>query len=224
MSAGTRIAALALGLSLVACDAARIPGNDYADVYDFHLPTDPPSVLRWPNGTTIRVYLVPSGNALRDSVLAGALGHGADVWNAVALFDEYRISATTTVADADVVLGWADVALPVETTDCPPAATVAVTTFCLADGGHALSTFPLTGGAGPGRVKMVVSLLPGTAVVPGEAQLLVAHELGHVLGIGQHSPNPGDLMFARDQVTDRPTRRDAATVLLLYHLAPDITP
>ena len=53
---------------------------------------------------------------------------------------------------------------------------------------------------------------------------LVMHELGHVLGLAQHSPNPGDLMTANPLDRNEPNARDRASVQLLYQLQADITP
>ena len=53
--------------------------------------------------------------------------------------------------------------------------------------------------------------------------LTAAHELGHSLGLFQHSDSATDLM-APDPVVPAPTARDASTVLFLYHFRPDLVP
>jgi predicted Zn-dependent protease len=55
-------------------------------------------------------------------------------------------------------------------------------------------------------------------------QRLVAHELGHVLGIGRHSEDPRDLMWRTDPSRSTPGPRDAATVLVLYHTVAGLVP
>ena len=51
-----------------------------------------------------------------------------------------------------------------------------------------------------------------------EVRVLSLHEIGHLLGL-DHSPDPGDIMYAQPKVRDL-SPRDIRTVLLLYDLAP----
>ncbi|HET7025407.1 MAG TPA: hypothetical protein VFI39_09410 [Gemmatimonadales bacterium] len=53
--------------------------------------------------------------------------------------------------------------------------------------------------------------------------LTVAHELGHSLGLFQHSDSTDDLMSSNPLVP-APTARDVSTVLFLYHFRPDLVP
>lgn len=46
--------------------------------------------------------------------------------------------------------------------------------------------------------------------------LTTAHELGHALGIFQHSPDPADLMYS-DPVVTAPSTRDRNTINRAYH-------
>ncbi len=52
---------------------------------------------------------------------------------------------------------------------------------------------------------------------------VAAHELGHSLGLFQHSPDPKDLMYTFPAV-DAPSARDANTVITLYSMARDMVP
>jgi hypothetical protein len=224
-----RLLAVLVLLAFAACESPILAGRPPTDVYDFTLPSDPPAILRWPSGTTLRVFVAPSGDAARDGLLVAAAAQGAAAWNAAALFGEYRIALTSAHEQADAVVAWSDAPLPVGTEDCRPALQRAVTTFCVADFGtdsaH-LETFPLRPPAGPGtgRVKMLVTLLGTEAIFPDRVPRLVTHELGHVLGIGRHSPNENDVMSSVDPQVVQPSRRDAATVQVLYHTRADITP
>jgi len=58
----------------------------------------------------------------------------------------------------------------------------------------------------------------GQPLGPDEVRVMAVHEIGHLLGL-DHSPDPGDLMYAQPKVRDL-SPRDIATVLLLYDLAP----
>lgn len=53
--------------------------------------------------------------------------------------------------------------------------------------------------------------------------LTVAHELGHSLGLFQHSDSLDDLM-STNPLVPTPTARDISTVLFLYHFRPDLVP
>lgn len=213
-------------LALAACESATLPERNPADVYDFRLDANPPLVLRWPSGSTVRVY-VASTDATRRPVLRSALQAGLAEWNRHALFGEYRLAETTELSDADVVLRWTDEASPVIMTGCPPASVRAVTTFCVAseDLEDGLAIFPLSGAdEEPSRVKMIVTILPSQAAIPGRVQMLVTHELGHVLGIGGHSADARDLMYEQELTTSVLSRRDLATIRLLYQLQPQLMP
>lgn len=213
-------------LASTGCDSPTIPGRNSADVYPFELLTQPPSVLHWPTGSTIRVYIAAGGDAPRAALLRESFTLGAASWNELAVFGEFALAETPDAAAADVVLAWSDATMPVETAACEPVLTRAVTTFCLdpsATSPKRLALFPLAQGGG-GTVKIVVTVLAAEAIVPQTVHRLVAHELGHVLGLAQHSPNSSDLMWRTDPTATRPSVRDIATVQVLYHLKPDVVP
>ena len=51
--------------------------------------------------------------------------------------------------------------------------------------------------------------------------LTTIHELGHALGIFQHSPNPDDIMFADPRV-EAPSAMDRGTIEAIYHYPPTL--
>jgi predicted Zn-dependent protease len=64
---------------------------------------------------------------------------------------------------------------------------------------------------------------PGAGDVEGCLHTVATHELGHVLGIFQHSPEPSDIMFATPSVA-QPSDRDASTAYEAYHTPANMVP
>lgn len=210
-----------------ACEGPTVPPKLIDDIYPFHLATDPPSVLRWPSGTRIRVH-VEGAAGTREEGLTSAFEEGAAEWNRHALYGEYEVVRASSVLDADVLLRWSDELAPVDLTDCTPLVSVAVTTFCLDDeDATRLESFPLLppNDDVASDVRIVISVL-GTQVSQPYSVVrgLVTHEIGHALGIAQHSSHPNDLMAAGEVTRVTLSARDAATIQILYHTVPDITP
>lgn len=54
-------------------------------------------------------------------------------------------------------------------------------------------------------------------------RLTMTHELGHAIGLLEHSTNPGDIMLG-DPVVDAISDRDRETVETVYHLRSTLTP
>jgi hypothetical protein len=77
------------------------------------------------------------------------------------------------------------------------------------------------------RLPIRVFVDPGfDPEAPGLAACLAlttTHELGHAIGILQHSDEPADLMFA-DPEADGPSERDLGTAEILYHVESDLEP
>lgn len=213
-------------IALAACDSPTIPPASISDIYDFRLVTTPPQVLRWPSGTRVRVY-VAGAPGTREDMLVSAFANAAAVWNRHALYGEYELVHATDVREADVVLRWSDETAPVDVSECQPSVSIAVTTFCLDDGDATrLHTFPLAppheGAASD--VRFVVTILGSQVFIEETVRKLVTHEMGHVLGIARHSTNPTDFMAAGIPVDSVPRQRDIATVQILYHTRPHVTP
>jgi hypothetical protein len=225
--AGTRARLLLAGLSLAACDGPIVPPNTTADIYDFRLMTEPPSVLRWPSGARVRVYVAAAAGEREDFLSAG-LASGAAEWNRHALYGEYEVVRASSIGGADVVLRWSDELSPVDMEACAPLLASAVTTFCLRDDDPSrLHVFPLVvDPQSASSVRFVITLL-SPSPQSGDSQavaLLVLHELGHILGIGQHSPDAGDLMATGEPTRSTLSAADIATIQILYHTRPHITP
>ena len=207
-----------------ACDSPTVPERFLRDVYDFRLITPAPQVLRWPTGTTVRVFTVSDANATSDQYLQDAVPHGVEVWNTAALYGEVELEQVDDVASADVVVMYSLSTSPLDLSGCPPGGGNAYTTFCLTPDNEHLREFPLSGG-GTSSVKFVVTVRTTSATDATTVRRLVAHELGHVLGIAQHSPKQTDLMWGGVALQrDDASPADRATLQVLYHTKADITP
>jgi predicted Zn-dependent protease len=217
---------LAAAAALVACEGPTIPPRVESEIYPFHLATSPPSVLRWPSGTAIRVF-VAGGSGERATILHEAFTEGAAVWNASARYGEYELVEAASLREADVLLRWSDDVVPVDLTGCEPEISRAVTTFCLSDDDPTrLHVYPLAGAdaGAASSVRMIVTILGSEASRTDRGRRLVVHELGHVLGIARHSPVADDLMFGGELTRSTLSRRDAATIGVLYHTQAGVTP
>ncbi|MBI4543948.1 MAG: hypothetical protein HY703_01985 [Gemmatimonadetes bacterium] len=221
-----RRAGLAAAVAAAAsCDSPTIPGR--VEAYNFALAAEPPVIFHWNPGRRVRVFVAGGDDAARAAALAAASAAASREWNGAVLFGEYRLSPAERLLDADVVLRWSDVPLPVEVPApaCQPALIGrAVTTFCPTADTTELRVYPLKN-AGPeaaGQVRMIVTVAASEAQAPERVLRLVAHEFGHVLGIWRHAPGPSDLMWGGVLVTERPTPADRATIQVLYHTPADV--
>lgn len=212
-------------LSIAACEGPTVPPNTTADIYDYRLMTTPPAVIRWPSGTRVRVFVAGAAGT-RGDMLSASLASGAAEWNRHALFGEYELVRAESIGSADVVLRWSDEPAPVDMSDCTPELANAVTTFCLSDDDPSrLHVFPIAADAGlSSSVRFVITVLGTQSGNPDAVALLVLHELGHALGIGRHSPDSSDLMAAGVPTRSTLSVADIATVQILYHTRPHITP
>jgi len=204
---------------LAACDSPTIPAR--ADAYPFALP-GAGLVFHWEPGTRVRVH-VAAEPAERAQALADAFDAAAAAWAVAAPLAEVTF-ARAAAASADVVLAWSDGPFPVETTGCPPAGSGGgATTFCLTPENDGFVPYPLSGG-GASDVLFLVTISPTLSADPVLMRRLVTHEVGHALGLFQHSPNADDLMFGGSLVADAPTDADRATFYTLYHTPSDLAP
>lgn len=207
-----------------ACDSPTVPERFLRDVYDFRLimPTDT-QTLRWPSGAVVRVFVVSDPDATRNQYLRDGVAYGMQVWNTAALYGEVQLVQTDRVDDADIVVQYTPAVSPVDLSGCPPGGGPAYTTFCLTTDEEHLSVFPLNSG-GTGQVKFVVTVRATAATDAVNVRRLVSHELGHAIGLVQHSPKQTDLMYGGTLNRDAPSPADRATLQVLYHTSPDITP
>src|SRR5688500_14124531 len=189
MMRGSLISAL---LILAACDPVTVPERSTGEVYDFRLVAGADSVvMRWPNGSRIRVFVQPTDSA-RDSLLVDSVERGMVTWQIASLFGNYRLERASTPENADVLVGWSDTQLPVDVAQCAPAGARAFTPFCLTGSEKRLAPFPLRNGV-ESQVRYLITIRAGVTANAAAVQQLVAIELGHDIGCSQHSHNTAQI-------------------------------
>lgn len=201
-------ALVAAFLILGACTDAAAPRVD-PPAYD---PTQLTGgvVYRWSTGQTIAVYVDPT--AVSAGVdLAGATAAGMAAWKAALGGNQFAFRTATAAADADVVVHVSAAPRLVGLAGCaePPTFAGGVTFFCPAR--DSALTLPLVGGPGAGRVKVDIAINPAATNAVNTLRALVTHELGHAVGIGGHSTDALDVMFAQPAVS-APSNRDIRTL------------
>jgi len=211
-------ASIACVLLVASCDSPTVNGE--APAYDAaFLDGGTRVIYHWPLGRTISVYAdatgAPAGRDLR-----AAIEEGAAAWAAAVYYREFDIRVVSDLSAADVTFHFELAPPPVNVDACPVAllSSAAVTSGCLDDGLTRFLPIPFTSGAPGSRVKLDVMLSTDPLKIPdaGVFRSVVAHELGHVLGIGQHSNEAADLMFSGPRVAG-PSERDARTLRWLLH-------
>ena len=224
----TLVAAAALALACGGGDAPTTP-RESEPAYDPRaFAFDESGALHgylyhWATGRTVRVYVDPTaepqGSDLRAAVVAGA-----SLWAGTVRNGEVSIAVASSPAQADVIVHYGDAPRLVGPGGCAPPASggVGATFLCPDFDGATLATLPLLAGGG-GSVKMDVAVYRGAVADEAQFRRVVAHELGHVLGIGAHSPSSADLMFGSPAVS-APSPADGRTLRYVLQHEADLRP
>ena len=203
-------------LIAAACDHPTVVRPDFA--YD---PTQLTGgqLYRWSTGARVRVFVEPM--AAGSLELAGAVQRAVVAWNAVPQEREFTLDVVTNRDLADVIVYDRSIPQPVVSGSCPfsPSGAAGYTYFCPLNG-RAERLRPL---ASTGLTTAIVIRVDMTTTATQAAlDALVAHEVGHAVGIGGHSPQTTDVMYTRPTVRT-PTDRDRNTLRNVLGRAADIT-
>lgn len=160
------------------------------------------TLVRWAdrNGAALRIAFVPDTSLVgwNPSIIDAARG-GLAPWNSNSA--NLRFAEVTNVADADIVVSF-----------------VAV----VSDSGELGVTQTQSGATGvTSRVDISLAMRQtesGPLIAPQLMRRVAAHEFGHAIGL-PHSGSRDDIMFPTSTVT-APSRRDQATLQLLYAVPP----
>jgi predicted Zn-dependent protease len=199
------LAALIAVIALVACHDTTAPLTPSYDPTQFTSGV----IYRWPTGTTIAVFADPT--AVPAGVdLAAITATGVAAWKAALAGNELAFRTVTSATDADVIVHVSKAPRLVGLAGCaePPSYNAGVTFVC--PGVDSAITLPLSGTA-VGHVKVDITINDDAASAANPLAALVAHELGHAIGIGGHSTDPRDVMYGSPSVSV-PSARDVATL------------
>lgn len=219
---GVRHGLFALAVVLAACDAPTVTVESPG--YDPRLSLGTEKVIyHWPLGHTIAVYAHTNG-APAGFDLPGAIERANAIWGDALRYREFDVRLVSSPAEADVVFHFDTDSVVRLPTCAPPGGAAGVTSFCLDPTETMLVGLPLVGGA-PSNVKFDVQISASPIRIPNAAvfQRIVAHEFGHVIGIGTHSGTSTDLMFGGPTV-DLPSAPDAQTLRYVLHQPAQLRP
>lgn len=197
--------AFALLVLLAACDAATPPERAAAYDYTIRIQSGFPIVFRWPAASLpVRIWTEPVLD------LEWHVATAIATWESGVLFGEVRGVIVDDSTRADVIIR---VGAPQD---------VVMTSERLACAGTTLLEVDLdTAIVLPFRTYVAPRVGTAGQDVQECLHTVVAHELGHSLGLFLHSDDPDDLMHQRP-TSESLSQRDRATLETLYHSAPTV--
>lgn len=201
-----------LGTLPTGCQTPTAPGESPA--YDPTRLTDG-RIYRWGLGATVAIYADTTGQGMLGVDVTSAVERGLAGWRATWRYDELRPAIVHSAAAADVIVQLHGAPPLVSLDACATSISISAGRTVLCAAGDTARTLPLLSAGAPGRVKVAIEVDVGSAGAAA-VDALIAHELGHALGIGGHSAEPADLMYAAPTAI-RPTPRDAATLRFVLH-------
>lgn len=172
-------------------------------------------LYRWSNNRTLRVWIADSTAAATQIYMGTAIA--SEGWNSIPIFGEFRLVAAQAPSEANIlVVNRADplpFAVPASCPFVPD--NIGYTYFCVS-GNQAMTLNADSGGEA--TVVISIDMLAITSI--DHLTSVIAHELGHALGIGGHSTEAGDIM-ALPADRSIPSDRDKDTMRFVLGQHPD---
>jgi len=209
-------ALLFVALAAVACDTPTILPD--TEAYDPTAITG--FTYNWGAGREISIYVdVTAAPANAD--LEAAVREAIGAWSAVGRLGEIRLRIVSSFRQADVIIHHTAAPRLVTSPLCSPVdvGSGGYTFFCVDENNRPIPL--LLNDGSDGRVQMDISINRARVDTEEIFRAVVAHEIGHVLGIGAHSPDMNDLMFGSPRRL-QPSARDARTLRFVLGQQPDI--
>jgi len=203
---------LAVTAAILAGACAEIVYPTRVDFYDWRLVVGIDSLtFNWPEGHTVRVWVEDTLD------LPAHTAAGIQTWKNQFLYGEFDATIVSDSSTADVLVG----------VSIPRAGIQAVRLGASATGCEGETSFPPLAPDNsivlPFHVQIITKLLDVNAPQAHACyEIVIAHELGHTMGLFKHSPDSLDLMYTIPDVA-QPSARDRNTVQQLYHVDPDLT-
>lgn len=201
-------------LALVAaCGEPTVPSR--ADIYGFDSGGD---VFHWPvDRLPVRFYAQPTGN------LPFLVQRAITAWEGAFLYGEFTGVLVSDSGIADVIVH-ADSAPDVPPDQGPPVYACDGNVHSPGSPPGTITWEPLTKAIdGPLQLDLYIEGTPSDGRLAACLRRTTIHELGHALGLFQHSSDATDIMYAPPQV-DLPSERDHRTMEVLYHTPATILP
>jgi tetratricopeptide (TPR) repeat protein len=186
-----------------------VKGEDYLDYV-----TEAGKIVRWSfKKMPLKVYIESSPVGIRNfqPAYANQVSKALDVWSN-ALGHQISFAPTTNKEQADLRVSWVN----------------NIDTKGHSDDGGTAYTAGLTVPSINNNQLKYMDIKLATFDIEGSPQnaetiyAVAVHEFGHSLGLLGHSPDPADIMFARNEHVTTPSKRDNNTIRLLYSSQADV--
>ncbi len=148
-----------------------------------------------------------------------------DVWQGVFLYREFRGTVVADSSTADVIVR---IGSPPASPGVPLGAFAAAFAAAFAPDCRGATDLDIRPGDEghlflPVRVYIEPKFDGTTAGESDCLDLTSIHEIGHTIGIWNHSPDPSDIMYG-DPIVSAPSERDRETIERIYHVTPNVVP
>lgn len=214
------LATIAVAAAAAACSDISSPIR--SDVYDWRLVATKQTggfdtlSFQWPASNQPVTYWVA------DTLdMPARVRHALDVWQSVFLYREFR---GTVVADSST----ADVIVRIGSPPASPGVPLGAFAVAFAPDCRGATDLDIRPGDEghlflPVRVYIEPKFDGTTAGESDCLDLTSIHEIGHTIGIWNHSPDPSDIMYG-DPIVSALSERDRETIERIYHVTPNVVP